>query len=120
MKNGENKYCCTDLAELMAPEMFRALADGTRVEILSRLVVCCCEQSVSDVAAFCSVDLSVVSRHLKLLKEAGMLESVKRGKRVYYRARIPELVVFLRELASGLEACCAVPVPATVPERMQP
>ena len=60
-------------------------------------------------AAFCSVDLSVVSRHLKVLKEAGVLESVKRGKQVFYRARIPDLVAFLRRLADGLEACCGGP-----------
>jgi ArsR family transcriptional regulator len=35
------------------------------------------------------VDFSTISKHLAILKQAGVVASEKRGKQVYYRLKVP-------------------------------
>ncbi|GAA2688794.1 MULTISPECIES: helix-turn-helix transcriptional regulator [Actinosynnema] len=71
----------------LAP-VFKALGDPVRLRLLSMIAaraggeVCVCELT----PAF---DLSqpTVSHHLKLLREAGLVDSERRGTWVYYRLR---------------------------------
>ncbi|MHB9023641.1 MAG: ArsR/SmtB family transcription factor [Armatimonadota bacterium] len=98
--------CCSGLGELLDPRFFKALCDPRRVAILARLAALCAPCTVSKIAECCPTDLSVVSRHLAVLREAGILSAEKRGKEVYYAVRYPELVRTLRQLADALEACC--------------
>jgi len=100
------KSCCAELAELLSPEFFRALCDPNRLRILCRLAELGEPSTVGRVADCCPVDLSVVSRHLSLLRDAGVLSAEKRGKEVYYRVRVAEVVSLLRACADALEACC--------------
>jgi ArsR family transcriptional regulator len=93
-----------DLAALLPVELFKALSDPNRVAILASLTAG--TQTVSQVAERCPINISVVSRHLKILKQAGALNSEKRGKEVFYEVRVPYLVGLLRELAAALETCC--------------
>src|SRR3954469_11258000 len=73
---------------------FKALADPTRVAIVNSLSaadeVCVCNLT----AAF---DLSqpTISHHLKVLREAGLVESTRRGTWMYYRL-VPESIAALR------------------------
>ncbi len=48
----------------------------------------------------------MVSRHLAMLRDAGILSAEKRGKEVYYTVRCEEVVGLLRRIADALEACC--------------
>ena len=91
---------------LLDPELFKALGDPTRVGLLACLAKCARFCSVGEVAECCSVDLSVVSRHLKQLEQAGILDSEKQGRSVLYRVRFGELSAALRSLADALETCC--------------
>jgi len=81
-----------DRAQLAA--RFKALADPTRVAIVNSLSaadeVCVCNLT----AAF---DLSqpTISHHLKVLREAGLVESTRRGTWMYYRL-VPESIAALR------------------------
>src|SRR5687768_9795040 len=88
------------------PALFKALGDPTRVSLLACIAKCGRGCSVSEVAECCSVDLSVVSRHLALLAQAGALEPTKEGRTVRYRVRYAELASALRGLADALEECC--------------
>jgi ArsR family transcriptional regulator, arsenate/arsenite/antimonite-responsive transcriptional repressor len=78
---------------------FRALADPTRVAIVNRLAaadeVCVCDLN----AAF---DLSqpTISHHLRVLREAGLVDSTRRGTWAYYRL-VPEAVDALRGALGG-------------------
>jgi ArsR family transcriptional regulator len=99
------------LASQLVPELFRALSEPNRIAILTRLAIAGCEQTVSEVARCCPVNLSVVSRHLKTLREAGLLSAERRGKEVYYRARARQLATQLRALADALDGCCACCAP---------
>ncbi len=105
------------LSALLAPELFRALGDGNRLTLLSALAQRSAPASVGELAMCCPVDLSVVSRHLSVLREAGVLEATRRGKRVLYRARVRQLVKTLRAIADGLEQCCAEDRPSRKKER---
>ena len=70
------------------------------------LAQCCGELSVSQVAECCPINVSVVSRHLAILRDAGILKSVKKGKEVFYSVRADSLVRTLRVIADEIEKCC--------------
>lgn len=91
---------------LLDPDLFKALGDPTRVGLLACLAKCARFCSVGEVAECCSVDLSVVSRHLKQLEQARILESEKQGRSVLYRVRFGELSSALRSLADAIDTCC--------------
>src|SRR5256885_9465127 len=63
---------------------FKALADPTRVAIVNRLAaadeVCVCDLN----SAF-PLSQPTISHHLKILREAGLVESSRRGTWAYYR-----------------------------------
>lgn len=97
---------CRPVEQALQPEFFRALCDPARVEILCRLARCCQPQNVSQIASCCPTDISVVSRHLAMLRQAGILEAQKSGKQVHYSVRYSELAATLRQMADAIEACC--------------
>jgi DNA-binding transcriptional ArsR family regulator len=107
-KEIQGRECSSQLGEVMDPGFFKALSDPNRIAILARLAQCCDPSTVSQVAQCCTVDMSVVSRHLAALRDAGILEAQKRGKEVYYSVRYPELVNTLRRIADAIDACCPV------------
>jgi DNA-binding transcriptional ArsR family regulator len=71
-----------------------ALADGTRLAI----VACLAEgpQAVGKLAAGLPVTRSAVSQHLKILKDAGLVEDVAEGTRRIYRLN-PVALAALRD-----------------------
>ena len=73
---------------------WEALADGTR-----RAIVACLAdgpQPVGQLAAGLPVSRSAVSQHLKVLKEAGLVEDVAAGTRRFYRLN-PVALAALRD-----------------------
>ena len=70
----------------------KALAHPTRlflVDELSRGEQCVCE-----LTRMVGADVSTVSRHLALLREAGIVADDKRGQQVFYRLRAPCVLKF--------------------------
>lgn len=98
--------CCRPVDELLDPEPFKSLADPTRARLLGCLVKCGRPASVGEIAECCSVDLSVVSRHLRMLERCGILESTREGRSVLYAVRYGHLCHMLRSLADAIEQCC--------------
>lgn len=90
---------------LLNPEMFGALADGTRLRLLACLAKCARSCSVSEIGECCDVDLSVVSRHLAILEEAGIVSQEKQGRNRMYHVRFEHVCGVLRSLADAMEAC---------------
>ena len=80
--------------------LLQAAADPTRLAILRQLSdvgeVCAC-----DFTACCDVSQPTVSHHLRILKEAGVIESERRGTWIFYRI-VPEAADRLRALAGEL------------------
>lgn len=90
---------------LLRPDLFKALSDPTRVSILACLMKCGRPCSVGEIAECCSVDLSVVSRHLAMLETAGVLASSRHGRVVSYAVRYADLCTTFRQLADAIEEC---------------
>lgn len=65
----------------------KALSDRTRVRILSALAVR--ELCVCELTALVELGQPAVSRHLGILKIAGLVDDVRDGKWVNYRLRDP-------------------------------
>ncbi len=99
--------CCDDVSRCLSPRLFRALGEPQRVAILAELAAAGGPRTVGELGGCCPVDLSVVSRHLGQLREAGIVDAEKQGRRVLYRVRYTEVIGALRELADTLESCCA-------------
>ena len=95
------------VAGALPVDLFKALGDATRVGLVAWLACQRGPRTVSEIASSCAVDLSVVSRHLAVLRDAGVLEAEKRGREVLYALRGRALAGALRKLADMLEACCA-------------
>ena len=77
-------------------EVFKALADPTRVAIVNRLASgeeCC----VCDLTDTFEISQPTVSHHLRILRDAGLVESERRGTWAYYRL-VPDAVERLREV----------------------
>jgi ArsR family transcriptional regulator len=80
-------------------DRFRALADPTRVAIVNRLSGAA-ELCVCDLTAAFDLSQPTISHHLKILREAGLVESSRRGTWAYYRL-VPETVEALRGTLGG-------------------
>lgn len=113
--------CCPDLEGLIDPAVFRALGDPNRVALVVRLGANGRPTTVTEAAGCCPVDLSVVSRHLAVLREAGVLRAAKQGREVRYTVS-RDLAPALRALADALDACCPpeAGAAATEPEEGTP
>jgi ArsR family transcriptional regulator len=106
-KETKDTGCCGGLEELLPPRLFKALAAPNRIALLARLATCREGCTVGEAARCCAVDLSVVSRHLAQLRDAGVLEATRRGKEVVYAVRAEALARALRALADALSSCAA-------------
>lgn len=85
------------------PQLFAALADPTRLKLVACIAKCRRPCSVGEVAQCCEVDLSVVSRHLKALAAAGVLEQEREGRVVRYHMPAKVLAARFRALAAAIE-----------------
>ena len=74
-----------NLTDRLDPALLRLFADPLRAELVSRLAeaeLCTCHLA-DDTGAL----PSAVSNHLRRLREAGVVETERRGRYTYYRLR---------------------------------
>ena len=83
----------------------KALAHPTRLFIVDELAKKG-ERCVCALTELIGTDMSTVSRHLSVLKGAGILEDQKRGSMVYYRLRVRCILNFF-ECVEGVLECNA-------------
>jgi len=83
-------------------QILKALAHASRLLIIEELSRG--ERCVCDLRELVGHDMSTVSKHLALLKNAGIVEDDKRGKQVYYRLKVPCVLNFFHCLESVLLA----------------
>ncbi len=74
-------------------QIFKALGHPTRMWMVERLAggECCVCEIVDGVGA----DFSTISKHLAVLKQAGIVADEKRGKQVFYRLKCPCIMDFV-------------------------
>lgn len=93
------------LKRLLQPELFRSLADPTRLQVLFRLACASAPQTVTEISGCCGVHLSGVSRHLAALRDAGVVHAQRRGREVLYSLNRTRLTSALRDLADAVDRC---------------
>ena len=81
--------------------VMKALAHPTRLFIVDELSRG--ERCVCDLTEKIGADVSTVSKHLSLLKGAGIVLDDKRGVRVFYRLRVPCILNFFGCVEAVLE-----------------
>jgi ArsR family transcriptional regulator len=74
--------------------IIKALAHPTRLFIVDELSHG--ERCVCALRDMIGVEMPTVSRHLGVLKSAGILEDEKRGLQVFYRLRVPCVLNFFK------------------------
>ena len=83
-------------------KVLKAMAHPSRLFIIEELErgECC----VCDLTEMIGVDVSTVSRHLSVLKQAGIVTDDKRGNQVFYRLQVPCILNFFGCVESVLES----------------
>jgi ArsR family transcriptional regulator len=98
--------------QALQPDLLKALAEPTRARLLSCLLKCGRACSVTEVAACCDLDFSMVARHLAHLARAGALEAQKDGRTMWYTANADVLASHFRELAAAVDELANAAEPA--------
>ncbi len=73
--------------------MLKAMAHPSRLLILETLTDG--ERCVCDLQRIVGSDLSTVSKHLSLMRDAGLVADRRQGLQVFYRLRVPCVLGFL-------------------------
>jgi ArsR family transcriptional regulator len=106
--------CCTPISEAAlepaqaadGAAVFKALADPIRLRLMSIIAAAGDEVCVCDITPNFEVSGPTISHHLKVLREAGLVDCERRGTWVYYWP-IPDRLQWLSTLL-------AVPAPTAI------
>ena len=79
----------------------KAMAHPTRLFIVDQLTKE--ERCVAELTEMIGADMSTVSKHLNVLKSAGIVSDEKRGSQVYYRLKVPCILNFFNCVESVLK-----------------
>jgi DNA-binding transcriptional ArsR family regulator len=90
-----------NLIELKA-EVLKALGHPTRLAIVEMLAEG--ERCVCEINARIAADSSTISKHLSILKKAGILNDRKQGLNVYYRLEVTCVMKFINCITSVIES----------------
>ncbi len=74
-------------------KIFKALGHPSRLKMVESLFDG--ERCVCELQAMVGSDISTVSKHLNILKEAGILQDERRGTNIYYSLRMKCIAGFL-------------------------
>jgi ArsR family transcriptional regulator len=83
-------------------KVVKAMAHPSRLMMIDELSRG--ERCVCDLRELVGADMSTVSKHLSVLKKAGIVEDERRGKQIYYRLRVPCVINFFHCIESVIEA----------------
>lgn len=82
--------------------VLKAMAHPTRLFIIEELEKE--ERCVCDLTEQIGADISTVSKHLSVLRQAGIVTDDKRGNQVFYSLRVPCILNFFGCVESVLES----------------
>lgn len=83
-------------------QVLKAMAHPSRLLIIEELDKE--ERCVCELTSMVGADVSTVSKHLSVLRQAGIVQDEKRGNQVYYRLRVPCILNFFGCVESVLAA----------------
>ena len=84
--------------------IMRALSDPTRREILNLLKKD--SMSAGDIAGHFDMSVPAVSKHLSILKDAGLIRDRRKSKYIYYELNasvLEEVLIWIESLRGGQE-----------------
>ncbi len=79
-------------------QVLKALAHPSRLLMVDELAKG--ERCVCELAELVGAQMATVSRHLSLLKNAGIVEDEKRGMQVFYSLKVPCVLNFFKCVAA--------------------
>ncbi len=82
--------------------VLKAMAHPSRLFIIEELEKG--ERCVCELTEMIGADVSTISKHLSVLKQAGLVVDDKRGNQVFYQLRVPCILNFFGCVESVLEA----------------
>jgi len=88
-------------------KLFKALADPTRAQVLAQLAdggLC-----VGALAYRLGVTHSAVSQHLRILREAGLVDGERQGYRVHYSLNREQIRTISAQVGKWFEELCSLP-----------
>lgn len=89
-------------ADPVSPDaVFKALGSPARLTLVRTLIAG--EHCVCDLVEACGLGWSTTSKHLDVLREAGVVSSEKRGQKIFYRLELACVAGFVR----CLDGACA-------------
>ncbi|MDY0213213.1 MAG: metalloregulator ArsR/SmtB family transcription factor [Desulfuromonadaceae bacterium] len=83
-------------------KIIKALAHPSRIFMLEELAKG--EHSVCELTEMVGADISTVSKHLSVLKNAGLVTDDRRGQQVFYTLRVPCILKFFSCVEAVLQA----------------
>lgn len=83
-------------------QIIKALAHPTRLQILESLAEG--ERCVCELQGIAGSDMSTVSKHLAVMRNAGLLTMDKRGTMVFYALRVPCILDSMKCVEAVLRA----------------
>jgi len=95
-----------DLVKALDSKMFKALTDPTRTQIIKFLLLNG-RSDISTVADHLPQDRSVISRHLNMLAEAGLLVAEKETRHRYYMINCETFLNEFETVVKNLKTCIA-------------
>lgn len=102
-----NIHSCNAITDWAQPSesvypVLKAVAEPNRLRILCSLGMDC--RPVTDIIATSGLSQTLVSFHLRVLREAGLVRADRRGSFIYYCLTDPELLRILHGLTVWLMA----------------
>ena len=82
-------------------EIFKALGHSARLAMVIALGEG--ERCVCELQELVDLDMSTVSKHLTVLRAAGLVDSEKRGKQVFYSLKLPCTLGFIQCVDRAVE-----------------
>lgn len=82
-------------------KVFKALAHPSRLFILEQLAEG--ERCVCELTEMIGADISTISKHLSVLRGAGVIHAEKRGLQVYYSLKMPCILRFFECVGEVVE-----------------
>jgi DNA-binding transcriptional ArsR family regulator len=100
-----------ELVNVLDSKLFKTLSEPVRVEILRFMI----QNGRSDIGAIAEKlpqDRSVISRHLSLMSDAGLLKTDKEGRHVFYEINGATFLEKLETIVASIKKCLAECCPA--------
>ena len=86
-------------------DFFKAMGNDKRQEILLNIFIDEQEHNITEVSERANIAQSTASEHLSFLKRAGVLDSRKVEKEVYYKLNKKKIISTIDEIRSIISCC---------------